>query len=312
MLVPTFLGITLITFVIVHISPGKPQGVFDMNIKISYEAKQRLIKLYGLDKPLHIRYINWLKRLIVLDFGNSFKDDKPVLKKILERLPATLLLNVLSLGMIFAFGCLIGILSAKYKGKLFDKLATVFVFLGYSIPRYWLAIICMIIVGIKLGLLPISGLRSVNWEYLPWYYKVIDIAKHLVLPVLISSFGGLAGLSRYIRGNMIEQLNCEYIKFARSKGSSENKVVFGHAFKNVLIPVVTILGLSLPELIGGSFIFETIFAYPGMGRLGYEAIMSRDYPLIMGIGTITALLTLLGNLIADVVYAYVDPRVRYR
>ncbi len=308
----TFIGITVITFVVINISPGKPQDMMDMSTRISFEAKQRLVKLYGLDKPLHIRYFNWFLRVIRLDFGTSFKDDKPVLKKISERLPATLLLNILSLGIIFFVGCTIGILSAMYQNKFFDKLTTIVVFLGYSIPRYWLAILCMIVFGIKLNWLPISGLRSVNWEYLPFVGKIWDILKHLILPVAISSFSGLAGLARYVRGSMIEQLNCEYIKFALSKGTQRKKVVFYHAFRNVLIPVVTILGLSLPDLIGGGFIFETIFAYPGMGRLGYEAIMARDYPLIMGIGTITAALTLLGNFIADIVYVYVDPRVRYK
>ncbi len=308
----TFIGISFVTFLVINISPGKPQDVLEFNAKISYEAKEKLIKLYELDVPLHIRYIKWFKRFIMLDFGNSFKDDRPVIKKILERLPATLLLNVLSLSLIFIFGILFGIISAVYKNKFIDKVISFFVFLGYSLPKYWLAIICMIIFGIKLKLLPISGFRSVNFEYLSMSEKILDIIKHLILPVSISALGGLAGLTRYIRGSMIEQLNSEYIRFAIAKGTKKNKVVFYHAFKNVLIPVVTILGLSLPELIGGGFIFETIFAYPGMGRLGYEAIMSRDYPLIMGISVITAFLTLLGNFIADILYVYVDPRVRYK
>ncbi len=308
----TFIGITLITFFIVNISPGKPQDVYDMSAKISYEAKERLIKLYGLDKPIHIRYFDWLKRLFFLDFGNSFKDDKPVIKKILERLPATLLLNILSLGIIFVLGCLFGILASIYHGKIFDKIITIIIFLGYSLPKYWIAILCMVLFGIKLGWLPISGLRSVNYDYLLWYEKIFDIIKHLILPVIIASIGGLAGLTQYVRGNMLEQLNSEYVKFAKSKGTKSFRIIFFHMFRNVLIPVVTIIGLSLPELIGGGFIFETIFSYPGMGRLGYEAIMSRDYPLIMGIGTITAVLTLLGNFIADIVYVYVDPRIRYK
>jgi peptide/nickel transport system permease protein len=308
----TFIGITIVTFFVIHLSPGKPHDISDFNPKISADARSRLEKLYELDKPILIRYFRWLKRVLVLDFGNSFKDDKPVIKKILERLPATLLLNIISLTMIFVFGCVIGILSAYYRGKFFEKLTTIFVFLGYSLPKYWIAILCMLIFGIQLGWLPISGFRSVNWEYLPLVDKIIDIMKHLILPVLISSFGGLAGLTQYVKGSMIEQLNSEYIKFAKSKGTKTKKILFYHAFRNVLIPVVTILGLSLPEIIGGGFIFETIFSYPGMGRLGYEAIMSRDYPLIMGIGTITAVLTLLGNFVADIVYSYVDPRIRYR
>ncbi|MCX7956772.1 MAG: ABC transporter permease [Endomicrobia bacterium] len=308
----TFIGISFVTFVVINISPGKPQDAMDFNAKITYEAKEKLIKLYGLDKPLFYRYFVWLKRFVKLDFGNSFKDDRPVIKKIFERLPATLLLNVLSLMLIFFVGIIVGILSAVYKGKLFDKLTSLFIFLGFSIPKYWLAILCMILFGINFKILPISGLRSVNFEYLTPLQKMFDILKHLVLPVCISAVGGIAGLSRYIRASMIEQLNSEYVKFAIAKGTSKNKIVLGHAFRNVLIPVVTILGLSLPEVIGGAFIFETIFAYPGMGRLGFEAIMSRDYPLIMGISVITAFLTLFGNFLADVLYTYVDPRVRYK
>lgn len=308
----TFIGISFATFLVINISPGKPQDMWEFSSKISYEAKQKLVKLYGLDKPIQVRYIQWLLRFIKLDFGNSFKDDKPVIKKILQRLPATLLLNTLSLSLIFICGCFLGILSAMYQNKFLDKIISFFVFLGYSIPKYWLAILCMILFGIKLRILPISGLRSVNFDYLSFFGKFLDIAKHLVLPVLISAFGGLAGLTRYIRASMIEQLNSEYIKFALSKGCNKNKIVFYHAFKNVLIPLVTILGLSLPELIGGGFIFETIFAYPGMGRLGYEAIMSRDYPLIMGISVITAFLTLLGNFLADIIYVYIDPRIKYK
>lgn len=308
----TFLGITFITFLVINISPGKPQDAYDFSAKISYESKQRLVKLYQLDKPLHQRYFHWLKRLLVLDFGYSFKDDKPVIKKIGERLPATLLLNLLSMSIIFVLGCITGILMCYYHNKLFDKIANFFVFLGYSVPKYWLAILCMLLFGIKLGWLPISGLRSVNYDYLNWYEKIFDLLKHLILPVVIASIGGIAGLSQYVRGNMLEQLQSEYIKFAKSKGTKSSRIIFYHMFRNVLIPVVTILGLSLPELIGGGFVFETIFSYPGMGRLGYEAIMARDYPLIMGIATITAVMTLVGNFIADIVYAYVDPRVRYK
>jgi len=312
-IIPLLIGITLITFFIMQLTPGKPTEIMtEMQLKVSPEAKQRLIKLYGLDKPLHIQYLNWLKRMIKFDFGNSFKDDRPVIKKILERLPATLLLNFLSLLLIFCFALPIGIYSAIHKDKLFDKTMTVFVFLGYSIPKFWLALILMIVFGIFLGWLPISGLRSINYDELSFCGKIFDILKHLILPVLISGFGGLAGLSRYTRNSMLEVINSDYIKFARAKGLTETKIIYRHALKNALIPVVTILGLSLPELIGGSFIFETIFAYPGMGRLGYDAVMSRDYPMVMAVGSIAAFLTLLGNLLADIAYAYVDPRIRIK
>lgn len=311
--IPSLIGITIITFLVMHLAPGKPTDmVTEMQVKVGAEARERLKALYGLDKPWYVQYFNWLKRLVRLDFGKSFKDDRRVIKKILERLPATLLLNISSLILIFSFALPIGIYSAIKQNSLFDKGMTVFVFLGFSVPTFWLALLLMILFGIKLGLLPISGLRSLNWEDLSLLGKIWDIIKHLILPVFVSGFTGLAGLSRYSRASMLEVIRQDYIRTARAKGLPEKQVIFKHALRNALIPVVTVLGLSLPDLISGSFIFETIFSYPGMGRLGYEAIMARDYPVVMGVGTIAAFLTLFGNFLADITYAYVDPRIRYR
>ncbi|MBI5573767.1 MAG: ABC transporter permease [Elusimicrobia bacterium] len=311
--IPVLLGITVITFLVMHLSPGKPTDVLtDMNQKITAEAKQRLVAIYGLDKPFYVQYLMWVKRLAKLDFGKSFKDDRPVIKKIAERLPATLLLNFLSIIFIFAIAIPIGVISSVKKDTVFDKITTVFVFVGFSVPTFWLAILLMIFFGLHLGWLPISGFRSINFDELTLFGKTVDIAGHLILPVFVSAFTGIAGLSRYTKSAMLEVLHQDYIRTARAKGLSEITVIFKHALRNALIPVVTILGLTIPDLIGGSFIFETIFAWPGMGRLGYEAIMSRDYPVIMAVGTIVAILTLLGNLIADITYAYVDPRIRYR
>jgi peptide/nickel transport system permease protein len=313
LLIPLLIGITLITFLVMQLAPGKPSDVLtDLNVKASADARERLIKLYGLDQPWHVQYGRWLARMARLDFGRSFKDDRPVLEKIAERLPATLLLNGLSLLLIFAVAVPIGILSAVRENSLFDKGMTVFVFIGFSMPTFWLALLLMIAFGIKLGWLPISGLRSMTYDDLSLAGKALDMGRHLVLPVTVSAFAGLAGLSRYMRHGMLEVIRQDYIRTARAKGLPERKVVMKHALRNALIPVVTLVGLYLPELIGGSFIFETIFAYPGMGRLGFDAIMARDYPVIMGVGTIAALLTLLGNFLADVAYGYVDPRIRYR
>jgi peptide/nickel transport system permease protein len=313
LLIPLLFGITLLSFGVMQLSPGKPSDTLtDLNLKASAESREKLIKLYGLDKPWHIQYGNWLKRLARLDFGQSFRDGRPVMEKITERLPASLLLNVLSLGLIFALALPVGILSAVRQNSIFDKAMTLFVFLGFSIPTFWLALLLMIVFGLKLGWLPISGLRSLSYQELSAFGKTADILRHVALPVLVSAFTGLAGLSRYMRNGMLEVIRQDYIRTARAKGLPESQVVFKHALRNALIPVVTLLGLYLPELIGGSFIFETIFAYPGMGRLGYDALMSRDYPVIMGVGTIAALLTLLGNFVADLAYAAVDPRIRYR
>ncbi|MBA7509887.1 Dipeptide transport system permease protein DppB [subsurface metagenome] len=312
-MIPLLLGITIITFVIVHLSPGGPADMLTgLSPKVSAEAKARLHSLYGLDKPLHVQYWLWLSRLVRFDFGRSFKDGRLVIIKILERLPATLLLNVLSLLLIFFIALPIGVISAVRQDSFFDKGMTVFVFLGFSVPAFWLALLLMVLFGVVLGWLPISGMHSVNFPYFSFWGKLWDIIKHLILPVFVSAFGGLAYLSRYSRTSMLEVLRQDYIRTARAKGLSEKKVIYRHALRNALIPIVTLLGLSLPALIGGGFIFETIFAWPGMGRLGYQAIMARDYPVIMGVGVIAALLTLLGNLIADITYAFIDPRIRYR
>jgi len=312
-MIPLLLGITIITFVIVHLSPGGPADMLTgLSPKVSAEAKARLHSLYGLDKPLHVQYWLWLSRLVRFDFGRSFKDGRLVIIKILERLPATLLLNVLSLLLIFFIALPIGVISAVRQDSFFDKGMTVFVFLGFSVPAFWLALLLMVLFGVVLGWLPISGMHSVNFPYFSFWGKLWDIIKHLILPVFVSAFGGLAYLSRYSRTSMLEVLRQDYIRTARAKGLSEKKVIYRHALRNALIPIVTLLGLSLPALIGGGFIFETIFAWPGMGRLGYQAIMARDYPVIMGVGVIAALLTLSGNLIADITYAFIDPRIRYR
>lgn len=310
-LIPVILGITLISFFIIHLAPGKPSVLqSELNPKISLEVRTRLEKLYGLDKPLHQQYINWLKRFLKFDFGNSFADERPVTQKIIERLPVTLAINLLSIFLIFLIAIPLGVKSAVLENSFFDKSMTIFVFLGFSIPTFWLALLLMQFFGINLGWLPISGIKSLEFEQYSFLEKVWDLARHLALPVFISAFGGLAGISRYMRSSMLNILREDYIRTARSKGLSENAVIYKHALRNALLPIITILGLSIPGLIGGSVIFESIFAIPGMGRLFYDSVMARDYPLIMGILVVGAILTLLGNLIADIGYALADPRIR--
>lgn len=311
-MIPILFGITVICFVVMHLAPGAPTDMeTQMNPRISAEMRARLKAMYDLDKPIHIQYLLWVKRLLKLDLGTSFSPDhRPVTDKILERLPITITINALSLFFIVLVAIPIGVLSAVHQNSLFDRLSSLFVFIGFATPTFWLALLAMIFFGIHLGWLPISGIRSLNYEYLPPGAAFIDLVKHLVLPVAISSFGGLAGLSRYMRANMLEVIRQDYIITARAKGLSERLVIYKHALRNALLPVVTILGLSVPGLIGGSVIFETIFAIPGMGQLFYSAVMSRDYPTIMGILFIGAILTLLGNLIADLSYALIDPRIR--
>jgi len=313
MIIPLLLGITIISFAIVHLAPGKPTTIEQsLNLKVSSQARERLEKLYGLDKPLHVQYIAWLGKIVRFDFGRSFGDDRPVVEKILERIPVTLTINILSLFLIFVIAIPLGIRSALLEGKPFDKIVTFLVFVGFAMPTFWLALLCMNFFGIKLGWLPISGLKSLDFEYFSFWRKLADYAWHLILPVAVSSIGGLAGVSRYMRSSMIEALRQPYIYTARAKGLPQARVVYKHGLRNAVLPIVTILGLSIPGLLGGSVIFESIFAIPGIGRLFYEAVMMRDYPLIMASIVLGAVLTMLGNLIADISYAYVDPRVRYK
>jgi len=311
-MIPLLIGITIICFGVIHLAPGSPTDLqTQMNPRASAEAKERLRALYDLDKPLYQQYFSWVRKIAALDLGKSFSpDNRPVADKILERLPITLFINVLSLGLIIVIAIPIGVIAAVRQNSLFDKVTAVLVFIGFAMPTFWLALLLMILFGVHLGWLPISGIRSLNYEYLPPLSAFTDLIKHLILPVLLSAFGGLAGLSRYMRANMLEVIRQDYITTARAKGLSERVVIYKHALRNALLPVITILGLSIPGLIGGSVIFETIFAIPGMGQLFYMAVMSRDYPVVMGILVIGAVLTLMGNLIADVSYAVADPRIR--
>ena len=313
-MIPLLLGITLISFTVIHLAPGKPTDLaLDLNPAVTKEVKEKMERLYGLDKPLHIQYWNWLKRLAVLDFGNSFATDgRPVLNKIGERLPITITINLLSMALIMMVAIPLGIASATRPHSLFDQATTVFVFVGFAIPTFWLALLLMIFFGLELNWLPISGLTSYNYDQLTPLMKAWDRVQHLILPVLLSAFGGLAGMSRYMRANMLEVIRQDYITTARAKGLKERVVIYKHALRNALMPVITLLGLSVPGLIGGSVIFESIFAIPGLGQLFYQGVMSRDYPLVMGGLVIGAVLTLLGNLLADLSYAIVDPRIRVK
>jgi peptide/nickel transport system permease protein len=310
---PLLIGITFISFAVIHLAPGEPVDLQagNMNAKSSAQARQLLREMYGLDQPIAVQYGHWLGRLARLDFGRSFAPDgRPVLHKIAERLPVTLMLNVAELAIIVALAIPVGMLSATRQYSVFDKVTTVFVFVGFATPDFWLALLLMILFGVELGWLPISGLRSLNWEYMSGWRQHWDLVSHLVLPILVATFGGLAGFSRYMRQSMLEVIRQDYIQSARAKGLSEGVVIGKHALRNALLPLVTILGLSLPGLIGGSVIVESIFAIPGMGQLMVQAVFERDYPVIMGNLVIVAVLTLVANLFADLAYGVVDPRIR--
>jgi peptide/nickel transport system permease protein len=311
-MVPMLVGITLISFVVIHLAPGDPTDLqTEMNPEAGAELEERLRAEYGLDDPVLVQYANWLKRLVHLDFGRSFSQDRrPVWDKITERLPVTVLINLLSMSLIIAVAVPLGIISAVRRDSWFDRGTTLLVFIGFAAPSFWLALLLMDWLGVYLGLVPVSGIKSFGHEYLSPFQRVLDIAHHLILPVFVSAVGGVAGFSRYMRSNMLDVIRQDYILTARAKGLPERVVIGKHALRNALLPLITILGLSVPGLIGGSVIFESIFAIPGMGKLFYDGVMMRDYPLIMGILVIGAVMTLVGNMLADIGYALADPRIR--
>ncbi|AGC49660.1 ABC transporter permease [Lawsonia intracellularis] len=305
-------GITIVSFIVIHLAPGSPTDLqTTLNPMAGETTKQRLESLYGINRPIYVQYIDWLSRIIRFDFGTSMSADaRPVIVKIFERLPLTVFMNVLSLAISLMIAIPLGVLSAWKQDSLFDKLITILVFLGFAMPGFWLALLLMLWFGLDLQWFPISGITSLDFSYLSLWGKIKDVASHLVLPIIVMTVGSIAGISRFMRASMLEVLRQDFILTAKAKGLSTWKVIFRHALRNALLPVITLLGLSVPGLIGGSVIIESIFALPGLGQLFYTAVMARDYPLIMGNLVLGAILTLLGNFLADVCYGIADPRIR--
>jgi len=319
LLIPTMIGISLITFFIIQLAPGNPiqQKIgFEEGIKaeaITKDVIEQTKKLYGLDKPIHTRYLIWLKQIVTLNFGDSYKDHRPVITKIKERLPITLTLNFLSIFFIYVISIPVGVYSAVRQKTVGERISTFFLFVLYSIPSFWMAMILIFFLGGGefWNLFPVYGIFSQGADNYSYGGMVLDFLWHITLPVFCLTYAGLASLSRFQKGSLLEVLKEDYIRTARGKGLDEKTILFKHALRNSLIPIITILGAILPALIGGSVIIETIFSIPGIGRLGFEAILSRDYPVIMAIATISAFLTLIGILISDLAYVFVDPRISF-
>ena len=323
-MIPLLIGISLISFFIMHLAPGDiTNNEAAFNPKASEESRQKLRELYNLDKPVIVQYGLWLKRMGTLDFGNSFashqkpvfwqttdKDGNVTKGMIQEALPITLMINILGLIITLTLAIPLGILAARKYTLWQDKSITLLNFIGFSIPGFWLSLLLMYWLGVMNNWLPISGLHSINYDSLDTWSKIKDSISHLILPVIIPSVTGLAGITLFVKNGMLDVFHQDYITTARAKGLSEHKVVYTHALRNALLPLITIIGLSIPGLIGGSVIAETIFAIPGMGKLFFDSVLMRDFPVIMGILTIGSALTLVGNLLADLAYAWADPRVR--
>ncbi len=356
LIIPTFLGITLLTFLVIKLAPGSPveeklQSAEGMNAQnFSQEVVEQIQILYGLKVTLPgwyehfihstnekvfgvsdvenqnwfrrgavwvgenwIQYWRWVKSIIQFDFGISFKDNRPVIDKIKEALPITLTLNFIEILIVYFVSLPLGVYSAFKKDSVFDKSLMLTLFTLYSLPTFWVAMILIMFFasGEYFNWFPMFGLWSDGAEQLGIFGYIGNVLWHLALPIVCMVYGSFAFLSRFSRANMLEVIQQDYIRTARAKGLPENKVIWKHAFRNSLIPLVTLMGTLLPALLGGSVIIEQIFSIPGMGKLGFEAVFQRDYPLIMAIAAIEALLTLISLLLADLLYVAVDPRIDF-
>ena len=328
LLIPTLLGITFIAFALIHLAPGDPaelraggglgaassEGLSTEKQSAVDEALEAWRAQYGLDKPFHIQYGYWLRNLVTLEFGDSFKDNQPVWHKIRERIPVTVQLNVISTVLIYLGAVPLGIYSATHSYSFGDQVSTFVAFALYALPSYWIGTLAIVFLcgGDYFYLFPPGGLTSVdaspNW---PLGKRLLDYSWHLCLPVIILSYSGFAGLSRFMRSSMLENLRQDFVQTARAKGLAERLVIYKHVLRNSLIPIVTIMTSIIPGLISGSIIIETIFSIPGLGQLGYEAVLARDYPVIMAVFTISSLLTLLSILLSDLLLTVVDPRITF-
>jgi len=315
LMIPTLLGITLVTFVVIRLAPGDPvSAAMGGDLQpgaMSAEAIEHFRREMHLDDPVLVQYGRWVGRLVTLDLGTSWRTGRSVLEQIAERMPVTMGLGGAALFFVYLLGLPLGILSAVKQGSASDRISTVILFVLYSLPSFWVGTLAILYLGggKYWDLIPVQGLRSPGHEEMGWIGQALDVVWHAATPVVLLGYASLASVSRYMRTGMLEVIRQDYIRTARAKGLGERVVVFKHALRNSLIPILSHLGLMVPFLIGGSVIVERLFGIPGMGQLMFQAILTRDYSLIMGITTVTAILTMLGILITDLLYAAVDPRI---
>jgi peptide/nickel transport system permease protein len=313
--IPLLLGILTIIFFIIHLAPGDPTARF-FNPNVSPEVIEQMRRNLGLDQPLHIQYFKWVTSFLQGEFGFSFGQMRPIGDILPQVLWNTLQLTLISLVVIFAVGMLIGIVQAVRQYSAADNILTFLALFFYSMPSFWFALMLILVFSLKASQwgwafqFPASQMTSVGYEFLPPGEKLLDRLQHLILPATALGIGTAAGVARFMRGSMLEVIHQDYIRTARAKGLSERVVIFRHALRNALIPIVTLLGLYLPLLLSGAVLIETIFAWPGMGRLLVDAIFQRDYPLVMATSFVIAVMVVAGNLISDLLYAVVDPRIR--
>jgi peptide/nickel transport system permease protein len=304
--IPTLIGITLLAYTIIRLTPGDPLLVFEDSRGVTAEQLAALRASYGFDRPLPIQYLDWLGRAARLDFGRSFQTHLPARDLILERMPATLELTLAALAVGLCLGVSAGLWAAVYRGRWPDQLVRVFAVVGDAIPHFWLGLVALAIFAVQLRWLPTGGIVTLGAD--PW--DIGDRLRHLLLPALVLGTGSLALFARYMRTEVLDVLGQDYVRTARAKGLPERLVLYGHALRNALIPVATVLGGSLPTLLAGAATTEYVFSWPGMGRLVVDAAGSRDYPVVMGLVLMAAVLIIVGNLLSDILYGIIDPRIR--
>ena len=324
----TFIAITVIQFAIIHSAPGDPvdlffsgglaaatEGVSTDKLAEDEAAKANLRRKLGLDQPLPVQYARWLGKTLTGDFGTSFKDQQPVWKKIRERIPLTATLSAIAILITFAVTIPLGILSAVKAGSVADRASTLTVFMLVSLPSFWIGTLIIIFFcgGDFFDWFPPAGVHSLDYDpSWPLHRRVGDYLHHLAMPILVTTYGGFAFQSRVLRASMLEVTQQDYVRTARAKGVSESVVIVKHVLRNSIIPIVTNIGGILPALIGGSVIIETIFSLPGLGYLGYQAVLARDYPVVLALFSVSSGLTLVGILISDLLLVVVDPRISFR
>jgi peptide/nickel transport system permease protein len=315
--VPLVLGIATIIFFILNLAPGDPALIY-ARPGMSAETLEQIRTNFGLDQPIHVRYVKWVGSLARGDLGYSFARNRPVTELIGEILPNTLILAGVAFGLAFLAGIVMGVVQAVRQYSLLDSTLSVLALFFYSMPSFWLAL--MMILAFSLFArnvwewpiwFPASGMVSVDHAFMGTWDRWVDRARHLFLPAMSLALVLSAGIARYMRGSMLEVIRQDYVRTARAKGLPERRVVFKHALRNALIPVATLLGLYLPFLFSGTVFIETVFSWPGMGKLVVDAITQRDYPVVMGGSFIFASMVVVGNLVSDILYAVIDPRVRY-
>jgi peptide/nickel transport system permease protein len=300
--------VSIVAHSVIHLAPGEPSEVDPSNPRMKPEDIARIRAAFHLDDPLYLQYVYWMRDLFTGEL-KSFKDSQPVLPKIWRRFLNSLPLFICATLLVWTFAFPAGIRAAVRRGAVYDRASTFLAYALISIPGFFLSYITILWVVEVFGV-PVIGMKTFGMENAQMVFRAMDRVWHLVIPSLMSAILGVAVLSRYVRSQMLEVISQDYVRTARSKGLQEDTVIYHHALRNALLPFVTMFGLLLPGLIGGSVIFEQIFAWPGLGRLGYEAILARDFPLILTINFIAAVLTLAGTLVSDILYAVVDPRIR--